>query len=61
MSTNYEVIALDLYQECIDPLDADTQTKMFAGKEHKAYEYASQWTTYYPDSSSNPSQSFNIH
>jgi len=50
MSNNYEVIGLDLYQECIEPLSADTQTKMFEGKESKAYEHACEWTTLYPNS-----------
>ncbi|MDA8220165.1 hypothetical protein [Desulfosporosinus sp.] len=49
MSTDYEFICLDLYQECVEPLDTDSQTKMFAGKEHKAYQHASQWTTIHPD------------
>lgn len=50
MSTDYEVIPLDLYQECIDPLDADTHAKMFTGKENMVYRHACEWTTHYPNS-----------
>lgn len=50
LTNDYEVIGLDLYQECIEPLDADTQKKMLAGKETSAYEHACQWTTIYPNS-----------
>ena len=50
MSTDYELIPLDLYQECIEPIDSDTHINMCAGKENKAYQYACQWTTHYPDS-----------
>lgn len=52
MSTDFEVIPLDLYQECIDPLGADTHTNMFEGKEPVAYQHACQWTTLYPNSPS---------
>lgn len=45
-----EFFTLDLYQEGIEPLDTDTQAKMFAGKD-KAYQHACQWTTYHPNSS----------
>lgn len=38
-----EIITLDLYKEGIEPLDADTLTKMFAGQENKAYQYAKQF------------------
>lgn len=48
-NSDYEVITLDLYQEGIEPLDADTQTTMSTGKE-KAYQYACQWTTLHSSS-----------
>lgn len=50
MSTDYEFIPLDLYQECIDPVDADTHSKPFSEIESKAYQHAWQWTTIHPDS-----------
>ena len=50
MSTDYEFIPLDLYQECIEPLGADTHVKTFTGKEYTAYQHACEWTTYYPNS-----------
>ena len=50
MSNGYEMIGLDLYQECIEPLDTDTQKKILAGKDNKAFEHACQWTTLYPNS-----------
>jgi len=52
MSIDYEVIPLDLYQECTEPLGADTHTNMLAGKEHAVYQHACQWTTLYPNSPS---------
>ncbi len=52
MSTDYEFIPLDLYQECVEPLGADTHANMVSGKENKAFQYACQWTTIHPNSSS---------
>ncbi|WP_165574416.1 hypothetical protein [Desulfosporosinus sp. HMP52] len=51
MSTDYKFIALDLYQECIDPLDSDTHSKLLAEKE-QAFQHACQWTTLHPNSPS---------
>ena len=48
-NSDCEVITLDLYQEGIEPLDADTQATMFDKKE-KAHQYACQWTTLHPNS-----------
>lgn len=40
-----EIITLDLYKEGIEPLDADTLTKMFGGEVNKAYQYAKQFAS----------------
>lgn len=50
MSTDYEFIPLDLYQECIEPSEADTHAKPFTGTESSVYQHACQWTTIHPDS-----------
>ncbi|MCO5386581.1 NAD(P)H-dependent oxidoreductase [Desulfosporosinus sp.] len=38
-----QIITLDLYKEGIQPLDADTLTKMFGGGDNKALTYAKQF------------------
>ena len=40
-----KIITLDLYKEGIQPLDADTLTKMFGGEKNKAYDYAQQFAS----------------
>lgn len=50
MPNDYEFIPLDLYQECIEPSNADTHSKMATEKDPMVYEHASQWTTIYPNS-----------
>ena len=42
-----EIVTLDLYKEGIEPLDADTLTKMFGGsQENKAFPYAKQFASF---------------
>ena len=42
-----EIVTLDLYKEGIEPLDADTLTKMFGGsEENKAFPYAKQFASF---------------
>jgi len=45
INPNCEIITLDLYKEGIEPLDADTLTKMLGGEENKAYQYAKQFAS----------------
>lgn len=51
MPNHCKFIPLDLYQECIEPLDSDTHAEMITGKDPVIYQHASQWTTIYPNSS----------
>lgn len=42
-----EIVTLDLYKEGIEPLDAETLTKMFGGsQENKAFPYAKQFASF---------------
>jgi len=50
MPNDFEVIPLDLYQECIEPQDFDTHLNMLAGNENSVYQYSCEWTTHYPNS-----------
>ncbi|MDP4127248.1 MAG: NAD(P)H-dependent oxidoreductase [Bacillota bacterium] len=44
-NSDCEIITLDLYTEGIQPLDADTLTKMFGGGGNKALDYAKQFAS----------------
>lgn len=52
MTNHYKFVSLDLYAECIEPLDSDTHAEMAPEKDPLIYQHASQWTTIYPGSPS---------